>query len=106
MIRLVAPFAPHLADEASQRLGAQTFVLEQAWPAFDNALTIDATVSLGVQVDGKVRGSIDISPTASEDDARAAALAIANVAKHLEGRSIKKFIYKPGRIIGIVSAPA
>jgi leucyl-tRNA synthetase len=106
MIRLVAPFAPHLADEASERLGGQGFALEQAWPPFDNALTIDATVSLGVQVDGKVRGSVDISPTASEDEARAAALALANVAKHLEGRAIKKFIYKPGRIIGIVTAPA
>jgi leucyl-tRNA synthetase len=106
MIRLVAPFAPHLADEAWAHLGGKGFMLEQAWPAFDNALTVDATVSIGVQVDGKVRGSVDISPTASEDEARAAALAVANVAKHLEGRAIKKFIYKPGRIIGLVTAPA
>jgi len=110
MIRLVAPFAPHLADEAWGHLGGQdrkpTFMLEQAWPSYDDALTIDATVSIGVQVDGKVRGSVDISPTASEDEARAAALAVPNVAKHLEGRAIKKFIYKPGRIIGVVTAPA
>ena len=105
MLRLVAPFAPHLADEGWAHLGGTGFMLEQAWPAFDVALTIDATVSIGVQVDGKVRGSVDISPTASEDDARAAALALANVAKHLEGRAIKKFIYKPGRIIGIVTSP-
>jgi leucyl-tRNA synthetase len=106
MIGLVGPFAPHLADEARERLGGTGFVLEQPWPSFDDKLTIDATVEIGVQVDGKVRGTVDISPTASEDDARAAALAVANVAKHLEGRAIKKFIYKPGRIIGIVSAPA
>jgi leucyl-tRNA synthetase len=106
MLRLVAPYAPHLADEAWAHLGGKGFMLEQAWPSFDDKLTIDDTVSLGVQVDGKVRGSVDISPTATEDEARAAALAIANVAKHLEGRAIKKFIYKPGRIIGIVSAPA
>jgi len=106
MIRLAAPFAPHLADEAWAHLGGQGFMLEQAWPPFDPALTVDATVSIGVQVDGKVRGSVDISPTASEDEARAAALALANVAKHLEGRAIKKFIYKPGRIIGLVTAPA
>jgi leucyl-tRNA synthetase len=109
MIRLCAPFAPHLADEAWAHLGGQdrkpTFMLEQAWPAFDDKLTIDATVEIGVQVDGKVRGSVDISPTASEDEARTAALAVPNVAKHLEGRAIKKFIYKPGRIIGIVTAP-
>jgi leucyl-tRNA synthetase len=110
MIGLVAPFAPHLADEAWAHLGGKertpTFMLEQAWPQFDDKLTIDDTVTIGVQVDGKVRGSVDISPTATEEVARAAALAIANVAKHLEGRVIKKFIYKPGRIIGIVTAPA
>jgi leucyl-tRNA synthetase len=106
MIRLVAPFAPHLADEAWAHLGGKGFMLEQAWPSFDDKLTVDATVEIGVQVDGKVRGSVDISPTASEDEARTAALAVANVAKHLEGRAIKKFIYKPGRIIGIVTAPA
>jgi len=106
MIALVAPFAPHLADEARSHLGGKGFMLEQAWPAFDDALTIDATVTIGVQVDGKVRGTVDLSPTATEDEARAAALALPNVAKHLEGRAIKKFIYKPGRIIGIVSGPA
>ena len=105
MIRLCAPFAPHLADEAWERLGGKGFVLELPWPTFDAALTVDDTVSIGVQVDGKLRGSVDISPTAAEDAARAAALALPNVAKHLEGRAIKKFIYKPGRIIGIVSAP-
>jgi leucyl-tRNA synthetase len=105
MLSLVAPFAPHLADEAWAQLGGKGFMLEQGWPAFDAKLTVDDTVSIGVQVDGKLRGSVDIAPAASEDDARAAALAVANVAKHLEGRSIKKFIYKPGRIIGIVTAP-
>ena len=105
MIRLVAPFAPHLADEAWERFGGKGFALQAAWPAFDPALTIDDTVSIGVQVDGKLRGSVDIAPGASEDAARAAALALPNVAKHLEGRAIKKFIYKPGRIIGLVTAP-
>src|SRR5499427_7495876 len=50
MIALVAPFAPHLADEARSHLGGKGFMLEQAWPAFDDALTIDATVTIGVQV--------------------------------------------------------
>jgi leucyl-tRNA synthetase len=49
---------------------------------------------------------VDIAPNAAEDAARAAAMAIPNVAKHVEGRAIKKFIYKPGRIIGIVTAPS
>ena len=58
-----------------------------------------------MQIDGKVRGSVELARDASEDQARQAALGVPNVAKHLEGRTIKKFIYKPGRIIGIVSAP-
>jgi leucyl-tRNA synthetase len=106
MIRLVAPYAPHLADEAWAHLGEKGFVLEAAWPSFDDALTIDDRVTLGVQVDGKLRGSVELAADASEETARAAALAIANVAKHLEGRVIKKFIYRAGKIINIASAPA
>jgi leucyl-tRNA synthetase len=106
MVKLVGPYAPHLADEAWAELGEKGFVLEASWPTFDEALTIDATVTIGVQVDGKLRGSVELAPDATEDAARAAALAVANVAKHLEGRVIKKFIYKPGRIIGLVTGPA
>jgi leucyl-tRNA synthetase len=105
MIRLVAPYAPHLADEAWSHLGEKGFALEASWPSFDDALTVDNTVTLGVQVDGKVRGSVEIARDASEADARTAALAQENVAKHLAGRRIVKFIYKPGRIIGLVTAP-
>ncbi len=106
MIRLVGPYAPHLADEAWSQLGEQGFVLEASWPSFDDALTIDDRVTLGVQVDGKLRGSVELAVDASEDSARAAALALANVTKHLEGRVIKKFFYRPGKIISIASAPA
>ena len=59
-----------------------------------------------MQVDGKLRGDVELPRDAAEDDARAAALAIPNVAKHLEGRVLKKFIYKAGRIIGLVTGPA
>jgi leucyl-tRNA synthetase len=105
LVKLLGPYAPHLGDEAWERLGEKGFLLEATWPVHDEALTQDATVTLGVQIDGKVRGSVEIARDASEDDARKAALAVPNVSKHLEGRKISKFIYKPGRIIGIVSAP-
>ena len=105
LVKLVGPYAPHLGDEAWEKLGQSGFLIQAAWPTYDQALTVDALVTLGVQVDGKVRGSVEIARDASEADARQAALGVANVAKHLEGRVIKKFIYKPGRIIGIVSAP-
>jgi leucyl-tRNA synthetase len=106
LVKLVGPFAPHLGDECWERLGGQGFLLEAAWPTYDDALTIDERVTVGVQVDGKLRGDVELARDASEDDARAAALAIPNVAKHLEGRVLKKFIYKPGRIIGLVTGPA
>ena len=105
LVKLVGPYAPHLGDEAWEKLGEKGFLLQASWPTYDPALTLDALVTLGVQVDGKVRGSVEIARDASEADARQAALGVANVARHLEGRAIKKFIYKPGRIIGIVSAP-
>jgi len=103
LIKLCGPYAPHLGDEAWSRLGESGFLLEATWPTFDGALTIDERVTVGVQVDGKLRGSVELARDASEADARAAALAIPNVAKHLEGRTLKKLIYKAGRIIGIVT---
>jgi leucyl-tRNA synthetase len=106
LVKLVGPYAPHLGDEAWERLGERGFLLEAPWPTFDEALTIDAQVTVGVQVDGKLRGSVELPRDASETDARRAALSIPNVGKHLEGRAIKKFIYKAGRIIGIVTGPA
>ncbi|HEY6476242.1 MAG TPA: leucine--tRNA ligase, partial [Polyangia bacterium] len=106
LVKLVGPFAPHLGDECWERLGGQGFLLEAAWPGYDDALTIDERVTVGVQVDGKLRGSVELARDASEDDARAAALALPNVAKHLEGRVLKKLIYRPSRIIGLVTGPA
>jgi leucyl-tRNA synthetase len=61
---------------------------------------------VAVQVDGKMRGTVDLPRDASEEVARAAALALPNAAKFLEGRKVVKLIYKPGRIIGLVTAPA
>ena len=106
LVKLVGPYAPHLGDEAWERLGGKGFLIEAAWPKWDDALTVDATATIAVQVDGKVRGTVELARDASEDAARAAALALPNVAKHLEGRKLAKFIYKPGRIIGLVTAPA
>ncbi|MDB4982020.1 MAG: leucyl-tRNA synthetase, partial [Myxococcales bacterium] len=104
LVKLVGPYAPHLGDEAWERLGEKGFLLEAPWPTWDEALTIDATATLAVQVDGKVRGTVELPRDASEDVARAAALALPNVTKFLEGRRVAKLIYKPGRIIGFVTS--
>jgi len=106
LVKLVGPFAPHLGDESWEHLSGKGFLLEAAWPTYDDALTIDERVTVGVQVDGKLRGEVELGRDAGEDEARAAALALPNVTKHLEGRTLKKFIYKAGRIIGLVTGPA
>ncbi|MEO8212158.1 MAG: leucine--tRNA ligase [Myxococcales bacterium] len=106
LVKLVGPFAPHFGDEAWEHLGEKGFLIQATWPVFDDALTQDAFATIAVQIDGKVRGMVEIARDASEGEARTAALAVANVSRHLEGRTIAKFIYKPGRIIGIVTKPS
>jgi leucyl-tRNA synthetase len=104
LIKLVGPYAPHIADEAWERLGEKGFLIQAEWPAFDPALTIDAVVTLAIQINGKMRGSLEIARDAAEDDVRQQALAVPNVIKHLEGKTVRKVIVVPGRIVNIVVA--
>ena len=102
LVRLVGPFAPHLGDEAWEKLGEKPFLIQAAWPQHDEALTIDAVVTLAVQVNGKLRGSVDVPRDAAEAAVREQALALPNVAKHLEGKTVRKVIVVPGKIVNIV----
>jgi leucyl-tRNA synthetase len=102
LVKLVGPFAPHLGDEAWEKLGEKGFLIEATWPTFDPALTIDAVVTLAIQVNGKMRGNLEIARDAAEDEIRKQALAVPNVAKHIEGKTVRKVIVVPGRIVNIV----
>jgi leucyl-tRNA synthetase len=102
LVKLVGPFAPHLGDEAWERLGEKGFLVDTSWPTFDPALTVDAVVTLAIQVNGKMRGSVEVPRAAPEAEVRQQALAVPNVAKHLEGKTVKKVIVVPGRIVNIV----
>jgi leucyl-tRNA synthetase len=102
LIKLVGPFAPHLGDEAWEKLGERGFLVQAAWPTFDPALTVDAVVTLGIQINGKMRGSVDVARDAAEDTVKQQAMAVPNVAKHLEGKTVRKVIVVPGRIVNIV----
>jgi len=97
---LVSPFAPHLGEELWSRLGHPQTLAYEPWPTYDEALCQDNTVELGVQVNGKTRGSLELAVDATEDEARAAASEV--VKKQLEGKEVKKFIYVPKRIINFV----
>ncbi|HYI00671.1 leucine--tRNA ligase [Hyalangium sp.] len=104
LVKLVGPFAPHLGDEAWEKLGAGGFLVQQAWPAYDEALTIDAVITYAVQVNGKLRGSLELERTTPEATIREQALALPNVARQLEGKTVKKVIVVPGKIVNVVIA--
>jgi leucyl-tRNA synthetase len=104
LVKLLGPFAPHAGDEAWERLGGQGFLLQASWPTHDEALTIDAVVTYAVQVNGKLRGNLEIARDAPEAEVRERALALPNVGKHIEGKTVRKVIVVPGKIVNIVVA--
>ncbi len=103
---ILSPFAPHLGEEIWQRLGGASEVKHslayEPWPEFDPALVKDDTVEIGVQVNGKLRGTITLAVDADEETARAAALAEDRVRAHVEGKTVKKFIYVKGKIVSFI----
>jgi leucyl-tRNA synthetase len=99
---LISPFAPHLGEEMWLRLGHPDPLAYAPWPTYDEALCIDDTVEMAVQVNGKVRGRITLPRGATEDEARAVALAAEGVPAYIAGKPVKKFIYVPGKIINLV----
>ena len=99
---LMAPLAPHIAEEMWQRRHPGPSVHLQPWPAWDAEAAKDDVVTLVVQVNGKVRGKIEAPAGVSEADARELALAEPNVQRHLEGKTIRKVIVAGGALVNIV----
>jgi leucyl-tRNA synthetase len=100
--QVLSPYASHLAEELWSRLGGEGLVCMQPWPVYDDALVVDDTISLGVQVNGKRRDEISVAATASDDDVKAIALASATVQRFMEGKPAKKVIVVKGRLVNIV----
>jgi leucyl-tRNA synthetase len=101
---LVSPFAPHVAEEVWQRLGGAHSLANETWPTYDAELVKDDVVEIGVQVNGKLRGVVQLAVNADEATAKAAALAEPKVQMHLEGKTMKKLVYVPGKIINMIVA--
>lgn len=101
-LKLLAPFAPHLTEELWEAAGHTGSIHLEAYPEADEDLAKDHSVTIGVQVNGKSRGVILIAVDADENTAVEAAKREASVAKYLEGASIKKVIYVPGRILNLI----
>lgn len=104
-IRLLAPFAPHLCEELWSNLGNTTSVHNETYPVADADLAADTEVTIGVQINGKSRGAVTVSPEASEDEVLAAAKLEPSVVKYLDGVVIDKVIYVPGRILNLIVKP-
>jgi len=102
LVLCLSPFAPHLAEELWEKLGKPPTILDVEWPSFDPKLCIDEVVEVAVQINGKVRGRAELAREADEATAREAALADENVRKHLEGKTLRKVVYVPGRIVNLI----
>jgi leucyl-tRNA synthetase len=100
--RLLAPFAPHLAEELWRKLGHEDSIALAGWPKADPALLVDDTIRLPVQVNGKRRDEIEVPADADEAAIRASALASPRVQKFTEGREPRKVIVVPGRMVNVV----
>ena len=101
-VRILCPFAPHLCEELWAWLGGEGFASLAEWPTWDEAKTVDATVTYAVQVCGKLRATIDLPKDIDKDSAIAAAKEEAKVKQFTEGKTVVKEIFVPGKIINIV----
>ncbi len=99
---LLNPVCPHITEEIWQRMGYEGYVHEASWPEYDESKTILDVIELPIQVNGKLRATVEISRYASEDEVFEKAIADDVVAKYLEGKNIVKKIYVKGRIFNII----
>jgi leucyl-tRNA synthetase len=101
-VHLIAPLAPHLAEELWEILGESGSIFNGQWPEYDSALIIEDTIELVVQINGKVRAKTEVSSDISEKDAIETAKSLSNIKAHIEGKQVIKEIYVPGRLVNIV----
>ena len=102
MTLLLAPMAPHVAEEVWQLLGHDESLLDAPWPAWDEALAADEVVTVVVQVNGKLRDRLQVPVSAEKDGVLANARAAENTARFLEGKQIVKEVYVPGKLVNFV----
>jgi leucyl-tRNA synthetase len=102
ILKLLSPFAPYVTEELWEKLGNTFSIHVTDWPDVDEKVLVEDVVVLPVQVNGKLRGEIEVKKDMSEEDIKKSATSQENVKKYLEGKTIKKFVYVPGRIANIV----
>jgi len=103
LLHVLNPFAPHLTEEIHARLGGATPLSESPWPAYDESALVADEIEVVVQVNGKLRDKIRIAPDAAQADVEALAQASERVKEHTDGKTIRKVIYVPGKLVSIVA---
>jgi leucyl-tRNA synthetase len=101
LVQLIAPFAPHVAEELWERLGHRESVFDAGWPVFDPALAAEDLATIAVQVNGKMRGTVSVASGSGQDVVFEAAMTDTAIAKFVTGTP-KKIIFVPGRLLNIV----
>ena len=101
-IKLLCPFAPHLCEEMWEATGGEGFLSLASWPTYEEAKTVDAQTEIGVQINGKLRGTVVIPTGADKEEVFAAAKADPRIASLVEGKTFVKEIYVPNRVVNFV----
>ena len=101
-VRLMGPMTPHLAEELWQSLGHKSLLADSPWPLAEDALLVDDTVTVAVQLNGKLRGTLQLPKDAAKDEAEKAALALPDLVRGLDGKTPKRVIVVPNRIVNVV----
>ncbi|MCA9524239.1 MAG: class I tRNA ligase family protein, partial [Myxococcales bacterium] len=99
---LLSPFCPHIAEELWRRLGHAQSLAHEAWPSYDEALTIDDVVTLVVQVNGKLRARLDVPRSADKDELERLALGHERIKPYIEGKTVRKVIVVPEKLVNVV----
>ena len=102
IIKMLAPFAPHLSEELWESVGQADSVFNAPWPSYDESMVLDDTITIAIQVNGKLRGSIELQVDVSKDEVLEAAKSVDNVMKFVGEMSIIKEIYVPGKLVNFV----
>ncbi|MGC6459413.1 MAG: leucine--tRNA ligase, partial [Akkermansiaceae bacterium] len=102
-LKLLNPFAPHLTEEINAALGESELLSEQSWPEVDESLLVESEIQIVVQVNGKLRAKLQVPADISKEDLEAKALADSNVTAHTDGKTVRKVIVVPGKLVNIVA---
>ena len=101
-VKLLSPFAPHLAEEMWEKIGNKCSVFNESWPTYDESKTVLDKIDIAVQVNGKLRATLKIKNSDSKESVLMLAKEQSNVLSHIEGKNIIKEIYIPGKIVNLV----